>query len=81
MVMKANRSGMLSVDLTIASSVHLVEPQWNPMVEAQAVDRVHRIGQFRNVTITRYIVKESIENVRHQLLCSFRSLKFSIDLH
>ncbi|CEO59986.1 hypothetical protein PMG11_04632 [Penicillium brasilianum] len=50
------------VDLTIASSVHLVEPQWNPMVEAQAVDRVHRIGQYRNVTITRYFVTESIEN-------------------
>ncbi|KAJ5175560.1 Helicase C-terminal [Penicillium canariense] len=50
------------VDLTAASSVHLVEPQWNPMVEAQAVDRVHRIGQCRSVTVTRYIVKDSIEN-------------------
>ena len=42
----------------------MVEPQWNPMVEAQALDRVHRIGQDRNVTITRYIVKDSIELVR-----------------
>ncbi|KAJ5192176.1 Helicase C-terminal [Penicillium cf. viridicatum] len=49
------------VDLTAASCIHMVEPQWNPMVEAQALDRVHRIGQDRNVTITRYIVKDSIE--------------------
>lgn len=34
------------------------------MVEAQALDRVHRIGQHRDVTITRYIVKDSIELVR-----------------
>ncbi|KIW29334.1 uncharacterized protein PV07_05154 [Cladophialophora immunda] len=49
------------VDLTAASYVHLVEPHWNPMVEAQAVDRVHRIGQDRNVVITRYIVPKSVE--------------------
>lgn len=42
----------------------MVEPQWNPMVEAQALDRVHRIGQVRDVTVTRYIVKNSIELVR-----------------
>lgn len=51
------------VDLTAANSVHLLEPHWNPMVEAQAVDRVHRIGQSRDVTITRYITRDSIENV------------------
>ncbi|KAJ6073167.1 Helicase C-terminal [Penicillium canescens] len=49
------------VDLTAANFVHLVEPQWNPMVEAQATDRVHRIGQLRDVVVTRYIVKNSIE--------------------
>lgn len=66
--MEANKSEISSVDLTSGTSVHLVEPHWNPMVEAQAVDRVHRIGQYRNVTITRYIVKDSIEKVRY--LCS-----------
>ncbi|PMD44747.1 hypothetical protein L207DRAFT_483787 [Hyaloscypha variabilis F] len=49
------------IDLTIANHVHLVEPHWNPMVEAQAVDRVHRIGQRREVTVTRYIVNNTIE--------------------
>ena len=40
-----------------------MEPHWNPMAEAQAVDRVHRIGQTREVVITRYCVSESIEEV------------------
>jgi len=54
----------IRVDLTAANSVHLIEPQWNPMVEAQAVDRVHRIGQQRDVRVYRYIVSDSIESVR-----------------
>ncbi|KAI9708611.1 MAG: hypothetical protein M1820_003829 [Bogoriella megaspora] len=49
------------IDLTAANHVHLIEPHWNPMVEAQAVNRIHRIGQSREVTITRYIVKNSVE--------------------
>ncbi|KAL1857634.1 hypothetical protein Daus18300_010274 [Diaporthe australafricana] len=49
------------IDLSIASEVHLMEPHWNPMAEAQAVDRVHRIGQTKEVAITRYCVNGSIE--------------------
>ncbi|KAI1640419.1 hypothetical protein F4809DRAFT_590021 [Biscogniauxia mediterranea] len=49
------------VDFTAAQFVHLLEPHWNPMAEAQAVDRVHRIGQTSPVTITRYIVPRSVE--------------------
>jgi hypothetical protein len=40
-----------------------MEPQWNPMVEHQALDRLHRIGQKNEVITTRYIVKNSIEQV------------------
>ncbi|KAL2818730.1 SNF2 family N-terminal domain-containing protein [Aspergillus cavernicola] len=50
------------VDLTAACYVHLLEPQWNPMTEAQAVDRVHRIGQSRDVVVTRYLAANSIED-------------------
>lgn len=51
------------IDLVAANHVHLLEPHWNPMVEAQAVDRVHRIGQSREVLTTRYITRDSIETV------------------
>ncbi|OJJ99038.1 hypothetical protein ASPACDRAFT_53171 [Aspergillus aculeatus ATCC 16872] len=50
------------IDLTVANSIHIVEPHWNPMAEAQAIDRVHRIGQKRDVEVVRYIVRESIES-------------------
>ncbi|KAI0550442.1 SNF2 family N-terminal domain-containing protein [Xylaria curta] len=49
------------VNLTVASTVHLLEPHWNPMVEAQAIDRVYRIGQTQQVTVIRYIVPNSVE--------------------
>lgn len=49
-----------------------MEPQWNPMAEEQALDRVHRIGQTQPVTATRYIVSESVEEVC-RLLDIFRS--------
>ncbi|KAF5856507.1 hypothetical protein ETB97_007262 [Aspergillus alliaceus] len=49
------------IDLTSATSVHIVEPHWNPMAESQAIDRVHRIGQKQDVKVVRYVVKDSIE--------------------
>lgn len=52
-----------SIDLTAACRVHLMEPQWNPMAEEQALDRVHRIGQTQPVIATRYVVSESVEEV------------------
>ena len=58
-------SWSVRVDFVAANHVHLVEPNWNPMAEAQAVDRVHRIGQTRDVVVTRYIVNDSIETVSY----------------
>jgi SNF2 family DNA or RNA helicase len=43
--------------------VHIVEPQWNPAVEEQAIGRALRMGQRRPVTVVRYMVKNSIEEV------------------
>ena len=40
-----------------------MEPQWNPMIEDQALDRVYRIGQKKEVTTTRYIVNSTLEEV------------------
>jgi SWI/SNF-related matrix-associated actin-dependent regulator of chromatin subfamily A3 len=44
--------------------VYLLEPQWNPMVESQAIGRVLRLGQERNVRVVRYIMKGTVEEVR-----------------
>jgi SNF2 family DNA or RNA helicase len=39
----------------------LFDPWWNPAVEAQAIDRTHRIGQLQNVTAYRLIAENTIE--------------------
>ena len=51
------------LDLTAASRVHLLEPQWNPSLEDQAFARVHRLGQTRPVTTIRYVMENSFEEV------------------
>ncbi|KAL7134254.1 hypothetical protein ABFS83_11G014300 [Erythranthe nasuta] len=56
--LKASNSG---INLTAASTVYLMEPWWNPGVEEQAMDRVHRIGQKDDVKIVRLIAKDTIE--------------------
>ncbi|KAK0732943.1 SNF2 family N-terminal domain-containing protein [Lasiosphaeria miniovina] len=48
-------------DLNVANSVHILEPQWNPSIERQAIGRISRLGQEKAVTVFRYIVDESIE--------------------
>lgn len=49
------------INLTAASRAFLFEPWWNPGVEEQAMDRVHRIGQKDKVEVVKLIVKNSIE--------------------
>ncbi|KAL0938545.1 uncharacterized protein CTRU02_205155 [Colletotrichum truncatum] len=49
------------IDLTAANFVHVIEPHWNPMVEAQAIARVHRIGQPYSVVATKYVTRNSVE--------------------
>ncbi|TXG70210.1 hypothetical protein EZV62_005145 [Acer yangbiense] len=55
------RASSAGINLTAASRVFLMEPWWNPAVEEQAMDRVHRIGQKEDVKIVRLIAKNSIE--------------------
>ena len=47
--------------LCTANKVHLIEPQWNPSVESQAIGRILRLGQQRKVTIIRYIMEGTVE--------------------
>lgn len=55
-------AGGLGLNLTTASRVYVMEPQFNPAAEAQAVDRVHRLGQTREVFIKRFIMHDSFED-------------------
>lgn len=49
------------MNLTAADYVIHMDPWWNPAVEDQALDRAHRIGQLRPVTIYRLVAKDTIE--------------------
>ena len=53
--------GGVGLDLTAASRAYILEPQWNPMSEAQAMDRIHRLGQMNEVKTIRYIMRETWE--------------------
>jgi DNA repair protein RAD5 len=55
------RAGGVGLNLTSANNVFMMDPWWSFAVEAQAIDRVHRMGQLRDVAVTRFIVKGSIE--------------------
>jgi superfamily II DNA or RNA helicase len=55
------KAGGFGLNLTAASYVVLFDPWWNPAVEAQAIDRTHRIGQTRHVMAYRLLMRESIE--------------------
>lgn len=52
-----------SLNLTTSSRIYLLEPQWNPSIEAQAIGRALRLGQVSNVTIVRYIMEGTVEEV------------------
>ncbi|RKP31004.1 nucleotide excision repair protein [Metschnikowia bicuspidata] len=55
------KAGGVALNLCEASQVFLMDPWWNPSVEWQSMDRVHRIGQKRPIRITRFCIADSIE--------------------
>ncbi|KAL2916518.1 DNA helicase rad5 [Polyrhizophydium stewartii] len=55
------RSTGVGLNLIAASRVFMLDPWYNESVENQAIDRVHRLGQTREVFVTRYIVRDSVE--------------------
>ncbi|KAL7832447.1 hypothetical protein AOLI_G00299950 [Acnodon oligacanthus] len=55
------KAGGVGLNLAAASRVFLMEPAWNPAAEDQCVDRCHRLGQSRDVVITKFVVKDSVE--------------------
>ena len=55
------KAGGVGLNLTAASYCFLLDPWWNPSVEAQAIDRAHRLGQTQKVTAYRLITKDTVE--------------------
>ena len=55
------KAGGLGLNLTSADYVYLLDPWWNPAVEAQAIDRSHRIGQTNQVFAYRLIARDTVE--------------------
>ena len=61
------KAGGTGLNLTAAEVLYLVDPWWNPAVEAQAIDRVHRIGQDKKVTAYRLVTPGTVEEKVLQL--------------
>jgi SNF2 family DNA or RNA helicase len=55
------KAGGLGLNLTAAEYVFLLDPWWNPAVEAQAIDRAYRIGQTRRVFAYRLVARGTVE--------------------
>ncbi|CAL1703495.1 unnamed protein product [Somion occarium] len=56
------KAGGVALNLTEASRVYLMDSWWNPAVEYQAMDRIHRLGQHRPVQAVKLVVEDSIES-------------------
>lgn len=72
------KAGGLGLNLTAADYVFLLDPWWNPAVEAQAIDRAHRIGQQRQVFAYRLIARDTVEQRIVELQESKRALAEAI---
>jgi SNF2 family DNA or RNA helicase len=72
------KAGGLGLNLTAAEYVYLLDPWWNPAVEAQAIDRAHRIGQTRPVFAYRLIAANTIEERILELQQKKRALAESV---
>lgn len=57
----STRAGGLGINLTAADTVIFYDSDWNPTIDSQAMDRAHRLGQTRQVTVYRLLVRGTIE--------------------
>ncbi|KAL3531704.1 hypothetical protein ACH5RR_005225 [Cinchona calisaya] len=57
----STRAGGLGINLTAADTVIFYESDWNPTLDLQAMDKAHRLGQTKDVTVYRLICKETVE--------------------
>jgi len=55
------QAGSVGLNLVAANNIFLMDPWWNPAVEDQAIERVHRIGQTKKVQVVRFICQDTVE--------------------
>jgi len=72
------KAGGHGLNLTAADYVFILDPWWNPAVEAQAIDRAHRIGQERHVFAYRLIARDTVEEKIVELQKTKRDLAEAI---
>ena len=72
------KAGGLGLNLTAAEYVFLLDPWWNPAIEAQAIDRAHRIGQKQHVFAYRLIARDTVEEKILELQKTKRALADAI---
>ena len=72
------KAGGLGLNLTAADYVFLLDPWWNPAVEAQAIDRAHRVGQTKTVFAYRMICRDTVEEKIAELQKKKRDLADAI---
>jgi len=72
------KAGGQGLNLTAAEYVFLLDPWWNPAVEAQAIDRAHRIGQAQRVFAYRLITRDTVEEKVLALQATKRELADAI---
>ncbi|MEX2672374.1 MAG: DEAD/DEAH box helicase [Phycisphaeraceae bacterium] len=72
------KAGGTGLNLTAADYVFLLDPWWNPAVEAQAIDRAHRIGQVKRVFAYRLIASDTVEEKVLELQQSKRDIADAI---
>ncbi|KAF9066155.1 SNF2 family N-terminal domain-containing protein [Rhodocollybia butyracea] len=56
------KAGALGLNLTVANNVYLMDPWWQEGIESQAIDRVNRIGQTKDVHVYQLIAEDTVES-------------------
>ncbi|RZC63975.1 hypothetical protein C5167_025729 [Papaver somniferum] len=77
-ILMSLKAGNLGLNLVAACHVILLDPWWNPTTEDQAIDRAHRLGQTRPVTVSRLAVSETVEDRIFKLQEEKRELVASV---
>jgi len=74
LILVSLRAGGTGITLTEADYVFFMDPWWNPAVEEQAVDRVHRIGRKGEVVIYKMVAKNTVEDSVRKLQIAKKEL-------